>query len=462
MSKRFFSLIVALVILVVTFCSCENDLPQTSSAFTKQESQYSEFETTSVDMKNSGNKAQISSKASYFSSQDGETSNQQSDMSENNETSNKKTSITRQSESKIESETYSNSETESSSQNEREVINVPDELRTVVKNNLFRDITAFDGRLLKKEFCSADEKNKDVIYNVQMMDIYGKVLAVYKVKFNDAYHITTLTATEDGGFLFVVGFEDYAYSVGSWASDNGFASRIIKCDKNGKLMFDTALKDVEGSALRFCYEKNGKYYLFGTKETPSTKRKGVLSPTDVYMTVLDKKGTVLKTKCIAGSNYDKLDASECVENGFKLSINSQSDDGEFAGSNSRGFPIDWVITVNDNLEIIEKKKETGREYFDTVIGEKEGLAIYESDKLLNNFDAGTPNAFIDYDNYYLIISENITGEYENTPRWISSTWYYTETVYSGYDGNGNLIFRASIDSSPDYDAIVEEYKKYEK
>ncbi len=50
---------------------------------------------------------------------------------------------------------------------------------------------------------------------------------------------------------------------------------------------------------------------------------------------------------------------------------------------------------------------------------------------------------------YLMVSENRTGIYD-TPLAISSIWYYTETVYSAYDHNGKLLFRTSVDSTPDY------------
>ena len=55
----------------------------------------------------------------------------------------------------------------------------------------------------------------------------------------------------------------------------------------------------------------------------------------------------------------------------------------------------------------------------------------------------------------MIISENPTGEYEHTPPYISTIWCYTETVYSAYDNEGELLFRAAVDSSPDFDAWVE-------
>ena len=257
--------------------------------------------------------------------------------------------------------------------------------------------------------------------------------------------------------MFVLGFGDYAYDNDTWASDKGFASRVIKCDKEGNLQFNTSFDSVEGMALKFCLEKDDKFYFFGTRETPETIIRGVYSPTDVYMSILDKNGNVLKSQCIAGSDYDSLDAAEYAENGFLLSMKSQSDDGDFVNSNSKGYFVDWVVTVNDALEITNKKKGSGRDSFDVKIGEKEGSPVYKSDDFIKNFGVGYPRAFIDYGDYYLIVSGNITGEYENKPPAINAAWYYRETVYSGYDKSGNLIFRTAVDSSPDYDAMVQKF-----
>lgn len=334
---------------------------------------------------------------------------------------------------------------------------ITDKLKKVVENNVFQGVTAFDGRLLKSEILSVDKESKTVIQQIRMMDVYGKELAVYSCSSDDAYQVTTLTATDDGGFLFVLGFQDYAYNQDEWVSDKGIASRVIKCDCYGNLQFDTSFDEIEGAALKYCFEKNGQFYFFGDLETPKTKNRDVYSKTDIYMAILDKNGKILKSRCIAGSDFDSLNAAEISGNCFVLSCSSQSDDGDFASSNSKGYSVDWVITVNDNLEISEKKKESGRDYFDYRIGEKDGAPVYKSNALLKNFDAGTPEAFIDHGDFYLIVSENNTGIYENTPPMISSIWYYTETVYSAYDYNGKIIFRASVDSSPDYDSLVKEF-----
>lgn len=333
---------------------------------------------------------------------------------------------------------------------------IPDAFKQVIENNAFAGVAAFDGRLLKAEVCSLDKENRTVTQQIRMMDKYGNELAEYTFTSDDAYHVTTLTATQDGGFLFVLGFQDYAYSYdpSKWASDNGYASRVVKCDNHGNVQFDTPFDGMEGRGLEYCFEKNGQFYLFGYAQKPGTKSQG--SYTDIYMAILDEDGNILTSRHMGGSDFDSLQAAEITDNGFVLSCTSQSDDGDFADSGSNGHPVDWVITVNDHLEMVERKKETGRGYSDYRLGEKDGAAVYKSDPLLGGFDAGTPEAFIDYGDFYLVISEHITGIYEKTPPAISSIWYYTETVYSAYDDNGKLIFRASVDSSPDYDARVEE------
>lgn len=336
---------------------------------------------------------------------------------------------------------------------------VPEAFRQVVETNAFSGATAFDGRLLKSDILSGDKENRTVSQRVRMMDLYGETLAVYQCDTDDAYHITTLTATQDGGFLFVLGFQDRAYGTGEWASDAGFASHVIKCDSQGNVEFDAVLNGIEGTSLDYCFEQNGQFFFFGEIQTAETDKQGVSSPTDISMIILDETGKVLKQEQIGGSDYDSLDAVETTAEGFLLSISAQSDDGDFAGSNSKGYPVDWTATVNGQLEIIEKKKATGRDFFDQRIGQRNGAPVYPSDPLLDGFDAGTPTAFIDYGDFYLIVSENITGEYESPPPTISSIWYYSETVYSAYDDTGALLFRASVDSSPDYDAWISEFQQ---
>ena len=77
-----------------------------------------------------------------------------------------------------------------------------------------------------------------------------------------------------------------------------------------------------------------------------------------------------------------------------------------------------------------------------------------------DFNDGSIQASLDDGEFCLIVSTNITGIYENTPPVISSIWYYYETVYGAYDNEGNLLWKSTVDSSPDYDAMAEAFYRY--
>ena len=332
---------------------------------------------------------------------------------------------------------------------------IPPEFETIVKDNLFEGVTAFSDRLFKTEMIAGGNDQQTQEQRIIMMDLYGKELVEYMIKIDDDHHINSLTATDDGGFLFVLGFFDhYSHDKDLWASANGFASRVIKCDKNGKLQFDTALEGIEGSALSHCYEQNGSYYLFGTHDAAKEPEK---RESDVYIVKLDYHGKQIKDRLIRGSDFDSLGYVKKNSDGFLLSIRSQSDDGDFSGSDSGGYGVDWIVNLDQDLEIKEKKKTEGSDYYKVRIGEKNGVSVYMDEIVPKNFDAGNPTAYIDYGEYYLIVSENKTGVYEHPPLYISCMLYYTETVYSAYDQNGNLIFRTAVDSTPDYSEIIEKF-----
>jgi hypothetical protein len=250
----------------------------------------------------------------------------------------------------------------------------------------------------------------------------------------------------------VLGFQDYATGFKSWASDDGFASRVIKCDKYGKVQFDTPIAEVEGESLEYCFEKDDCFYFFGVTRNPKTRKPGESTRHDIYMVVLDKEGRILKSKQILGSGDEYLTEAEMSGNEFVLSIHSTSEDGEFFGANSGGYTVKWVFRINSELNVTKKEMRPGRDFLDDRLGEKNGVSVYKSDSRLKGFKAGTPNAFIDYGDFYLIVSENRKGKYEYKLDAGSFDWYYTETVYSAYKNNGKLIFRASVDSTPDYEA----------
>ena len=336
---------------------------------------------------------------------------------------------------------------------------VPDEFRNIVENNLFYRASAHGEKLIKIESTPLDDSGHNQRCLIQTMDKHGASLLEYETTSDRNHRIDTYIPTLDDGILFVLGFQDSAVE-DAWASDSGFVSRIIKTDKDGNVQFDTSFDQLEGSAFKYCFETNDHFYFFGEYQTPETKKKGVYSPSDIIMHILDKQGNCLKSSVISGSGFDHIVFVKMIDDHFTLFIHSQSDDGDFEGSNSNGYLKHWTFTVNDSLETTEKCLSNDSMYSNQLIGIKDGTNIYRENPLFSAFDAGSPSALIDYGDFYLIVSENKTGVYENKPPLISAVLYYSETVYSTYNDSGELLFRAAVDSSPDYDAMFKEFNDF--
>ncbi|MBQ7475683.1 MAG: hypothetical protein IJS78_07190 [Clostridia bacterium] len=337
---------------------------------------------------------------------------------------------------------------------------VPDFLAGIVEDNFFCAATAYSDRVLKAETVSENKELHTAEFLITMTDIYGKKLAEHRVTASDACHIGRLVATEDGGFLFVLGFTDYyLYDEKRWAGDDGCASRVIKCAPDGSVSFDALFDSTEGSALEYCFEKDGRFYLFGSREDPETKESGVIKNTDCYSVILGNDGKIIKEFPFGGSDFDEIYKAVETDDGFTLFVRSQSTDGFFADSASGEFGFWWTVSFDGDLSVVrkEKVKYDNKYSYDPRVGIRDGKEIFGSDPLFDGFDAGTPTSFIDYGDFYLIVSENATGQYMRTPPYISSIWCYTETVYSGYGKDGALLFRTAVDSSPDFDAMAAEF-----
>ena len=323
---------------------------------------------------------------------------------------------------------------------------VPEELRRVVEQNLFEGCDAFSRCVLTLSATGVLALPEESgVTTVTMRDLYGETLAEYKIKPDDGHCVQTLTATSDGGFLFVVGFYDYQISLGVNAGDDGFTSRVVKCDAVGNIVFDTTIDQVDGRALEYCLERDGRFYLFGSYRKPENRLN--YGDTDVYVLILSGDGEVVRSACFGGSGYDTFCGVELTEDGFLLQVSTQSTDGDFPIGGG-GRSIERLEVELDEALTVGSFHPSEREYvtYYERIGEKDGKTIYQRDPFFDGFDAGGRTAYLDYGDYYLVVSKHEIGEIE-TQSAVSVPWYCTETVYSGYDREGNLLFRAACASS---------------
>ena len=278
--------------------------------------------------------------------------------------------------------------------------------------------------------------------HLKWLDMAGNVAAAYEIPTGD-YRLKdeALLATSDGGMLIALGFEDrYVSEKDAWASEGGFSSMVIKLDASANVQWMTELDGVEGMMLRNCFETEDGYCFLGEQQTPETKRLGVHSRTDLSVLVLDKQGQLTTVKTFGGSDYDEFWRAEQVGDGFAIYALSQSNDGLFEkGLPEGGHSECWKITLDGAFNV------TGMERIEfELVSQK-------------RFPKGGDQLTLDYGDFTLTVSENITGVYENQPAWVNALWHTYETVYSAYQ-DGKLLWRAAVDSSPDYDAMVEGFR----
>lgn len=323
---------------------------------------------------------------------------------------------------------------------------VPDGFRDIVKKNLFGNIAALSDRVMEMQYVA------DAGFAVRIYDFYGGLLAEHSViPDSDAHSVGCLTGTSDGGFLYVIGFSDHVRQDGTWASESGVSSTIVKCNSSGEVEWQRKLDNYTGSMLHICIETEDSFYFFGDQETPETKTEGIGSPTDIHILKLSEDGTIARTKIIGGSDFDSVNAVEATEYGFCLNCHAQSSDGDFS---SAGY---WKIRLGTDLNILSAETEEQYVPQKELLGYLDGQPIYELPAAFRDFNDGSVQAFLDYGEFWLVVSTNITGIYEHTPPVISSIWYCYETVYGAYDKEGNVIWKATVDSSPDYDAMAEAF-----
>ncbi len=330
---------------------------------------------------------------------------------------------------------------------------VPPEFQDIIKNNYFgSNVKAFSDRLIKTEQTLKAGENDKKTARIIMTDLYGAPLAQREVILEDYCSIKTAIVTSDGGFLYVIGYGVY----GAPQTGNEFSSHVIKCDSSGNVQFDTELNGIWGSAMYYCFEDGDRYYFFGTNHEYEYQTRDLR---DVHIAVLNASGELIKTRTIGGSKEDYLNSAWISTEGFfELSTSSYSNDGDYYGLGINNSLFDTILfTIDRDLNIVQKKLLDWRNPPDkTKIGEKDGKAVLRSDPLFEGFDAGTPNVYIDYGDFYLIVSSRITGPFPYQPLEINSIWYCFETVYSAYDTNGTLLFRSAVDTFP-YSEYLPEY-----
>jgi len=338
---------------------------------------------------------------------------------------------------------------------------------------------------------------------VQFYDLNGTLVWEKEYNFGnpDETYYFNIVPLNDGGFILSANSSTHQLSDGSWVYTNPI---ITKCDKAGDIEWMYEYKGFSDTALQNVFVlSNGDVITIGYTESTETKTTGVVSPSKIYLSKLTSEGKLVTEKYYGGSDYDSLFHAEYIEGkGIVATINSQSTDGTFSASKD-GYGVSVVALFDESLKLSWYEKfdeyltdDSVSVYKDNIyilsgvnFGDKYHLSQYDlndnfikkvllSDKGLhmisgcNNgillqsdtalnvydenlnikskipFDAGTVEKMIECKDYFLVLSTNITGTLPQPP-YISSIWFSTELVYSGYDDKGRLLWREAYDSTPE-------------
>ncbi len=317
---------------------------------------------------------------------------------------------------------------------------VPAELSRVVEKNLFKDADAVDGKVFMLDVISADEKNGRYEKRLIMTDAYGAELLRYDFVSSAAMYNDYYKPSSDGGVILTDTDE----------GQNGGEPKltVTKLDSKGNKVYETEIASPGKTVVEVALEKDGRLYLFCTELKDLRKSTwDVYADSDIFTAMLDENGAVVKTRRYSGSDRDDLYYAEATDNGFRLYVASSSYDGDFEREESP-FIEESDYIIETDLELNKTgmvKTKTPEDYpLSGVIGEEDGGPVRCYDSMFDDFDAGTPTLYIDYGDFYMVVSYNITWVNSFAPVFSLANNEHSETVYSGYDNNGGLIFRASV------------------
>ncbi|MBO5702194.1 MAG: hypothetical protein J6S71_07120 [Clostridia bacterium] len=322
---------------------------------------------------------------------------------------------------------------------------VPKEFVDIINKNLFADIQISGGKVIKYA---------DPPYNIEVYDLSGKLLHRIDVQIDEPefwYYEHKVHSLSDGTYLFFVPYQVTYSSQG----ENIINDRVVRFDKNGKVIFDIDL-DVKASGFEFFAETDDAYILAD----------GSYQRRYCHFIKIDKSGKITKKIEMGGDEYDRLYDVEYVNGTLYALMRNQRLTHKPYETVTVRFDSDLnVIGYSDEEDFPEIKRDA------YTFGYMNVSEFFESrfpDKVFEEAE-GTialrhlATAVIEYDDFILLVSEHDTKHYY--PLLLMSTPFsFTETVYTAYSFDGNILWRTAVDST-DYEYLARleaEKEKYDK
>jgi hypothetical protein len=322
---------------------------------------------------------------------------------------------------------------------------VPKEFVDIINQNVFADIQISGGKVIKYA---------DPPYNIEVYDLSGKLLHRIDIQTDVPefwYYEHKVHSLSDGTYLFVVPYQVTYSSQGK----NIINDRVVRFDENGKVIFDIDL-DIKASGFEFFAETDDAYILVD----------GSYQRRYCRFVKLDRSGKILKSIQMGGNEYDSLYSVNYADGTLFALMCNQSLTYKPHEIVTVRFDSDLnVIGYSDKEDFPEIKRDAYtfeymyvREFFESRFP---GKVFGEAEDTIGLPHLAT--AVIEYDDFILLVSEHDTKHYY--PLLLMSTPFsFTETVYTAYNHDGEILWRAAVDST-DYESLARleaEKEKYDK
>jgi hypothetical protein len=371
----------------------------------------------------------------------------------------------------------------------------PEYTRGMIENELLLKATKTpDGYLLAE---SSAKKAIIKKYNLQGEFLWDSSFPYAQNNFS----ISVVILTNDGGFAYSI--SPHEYQTGG-ASTVGYPT-VVKCDKAGQVLWSKVYNFAYDYAVSKIFETETNDFITIGSKIETAKDGSRVSKT--YLSKLSSSGVLLKEANYEGDDYGFFeDAVYAKGIGLVAHVNPQTTGGFDFNGNLMCFNTSLELLWFNDLDLLDYNYDSFCFFDDAVYvflsnskpgysstaapdastGSKlkkfnlEGDLAWEKDfkgntlfnflqsadkhiilvcgsKLLFldsdgeiqsdiTFENGRIKKVIEYDDYCLVISENITGSLD-APPFVSAFWYTSELVYSGYDYTGKLLWRNAFDNT---------------
>lgn len=327
---------------------------------------------------------------------------------------------------------------------------VPEKFKKIVENNLFGGADYANGIVYTVSW------DDDYVY-VNFYDKYGDSISVVKLERGGEYYpaVHEIHPTSDGNYIMV--FDSSRRSVdGKWRVT---PQKFVRFSLEGKVLSETVLgNDFVGELERF-FETDSGYIFVGDCDA---EKVGTITTNDIALLKLDFDGNVVKYVQEGGNDHDTIYRVEQTKKGIKVYfyLHTRRDSTETGGFRLYEFDNDLNLISQKDIEEEDIPKLGPKFYIS-------GEPYYKYEDFFADFDSNKSygGKVIEYDDFVLFISTHYTVTDYNL--WGFGDPYpehlYHESVYSAYSYDGELLWRATIDTTnyETVEKILEEREKYQ-